>query len=57
LGDAVYGKSHLASVFPRQALHAQKLGLVHPVSGDDLEWQASVPPDMASLLERSAITC
>ncbi|MGB7479994.1 MAG: RluA family pseudouridine synthase, partial [Burkholderiaceae bacterium] len=32
VGDALYGKPHLASVFPRQALQAWKLGLVHPVT-------------------------
>lgn len=56
VGDAVYGKTHLMSVFPRQALHAQKLGLVHPSSGQDCEWQAPVPDDMAALLARSGMT-
>ena len=55
VGDAVYGKSHLVSVFPRQALHAEKLGLVHPDSGEDCEWQAPVPDDMAGLLARAGI--
>ncbi len=55
VGDAVYGKSHLASVFPRQALHAEKLGLVHPASGKDCEWHAPVPEDMSVLLSRAGI--
>ena len=37
--------------FQRQALHACRLGLVHPVSGERMEWQADLPEDMASLLE------
>jgi len=37
--------------FPRQALHACRLGLAHPVSGERMEWQADLPEDMASLLE------
>lgn len=37
-------------IFPRQALHATKLGLVHPVSGDYLEWERPLPDDMAALL-------
>ncbi len=55
VGDAVYGKSHLATVFPRQALHAERLGLVHPASDDDIAWHAAVPQDMAALLGRAGI--
>ncbi len=55
VGDAVYGKPHLVSVFPRQALHAEKLGLVHPGSGEDCDWHAPVPEDMAALLMRAQI--
>jgi 23S rRNA pseudouridine1911/1915/1917 synthase len=55
VGDAVYGKSHLTAFFPRQALHAERLGLVHPTSGAPCEWQAPLPADMAALLERSGI--
>ncbi|MDB5763449.1 MAG: rluD [Herminiimonas sp.] len=53
VGDALYGKQHLASVFPRQALHAYRLGLIHPVSGDALEWVAPLPEDFAGLLVRA----
>lgn len=55
VGDALYGKQHLASVFPRQALHAQRLGLVHPVSGAACEWTSALPQDFAGLLERAGI--
>ncbi|MDB5727516.1 MAG: RluA family pseudouridine synthase, partial [Noviherbaspirillum sp.] len=33
VGDALYGKPHLAHAFGRQALHAFRLGLDHPESG------------------------
>jgi 23S rRNA pseudouridine1911/1915/1917 synthase len=36
--------------FPRQALHAERLGLEHPASGEWMEWYAPVPADMAQLL-------
>ena len=36
--------------FPRQALHATRLGLIHPVTGEDMEWEAGLPDDMAELL-------
>ena len=38
--------------FPRQALHAATLGFVHPVSGETLSFEAPLPEDMATILER-----
>jgi 23S rRNA pseudouridine1911/1915/1917 synthase len=62
VGDPVYGGRRrlpagcspalaqaLAS-FPRQALHAARLGLKHPMSGRDLAWEAPLPADMRTLL-------
>lgn len=37
--------------FPRQALHAAVLGFVHPVSGEDVRFEAPLPLDMTELLE------
>ncbi len=39
------------SAFKRQALHAIKLGLIHPVSNEAMEWQIDLPEDMKVLLE------
>ena len=36
--------------FKRQALHAEKLGLIHPRTGEYCEWQQAVPDDMQELL-------
>lgn len=36
--------------FPRQALHAWRLRVAHPVSGDELELEAPLPPDLLDLL-------
>jgi len=36
--------------FPRQALHAAVLGFVHPISGDDMRFEAPMPKDMADLI-------
>ena len=55
VGDALYGKPHLAAAFHRQALHACRLGLIHPESGKECEWQAPVPADFAELLGRCGI--
>jgi len=37
--------------FRRQALHACRLELTHPVSGEPLAWEAPLPHDFVSLLE------
>ncbi|OGI48596.1 MAG: hypothetical protein A2151_02590 [Candidatus Muproteobacteria bacterium RBG_16_65_34] len=37
--------------FKRQALHAVKLTLIHPASGEQMQWTASVPRDMSELME------
>lgn len=53
LGDPVYRgrRAGTALNFHRQALHAVRLGLTHPVTGEYLEWEAPPPPDFAELLE------
>ena len=62
VGDPVYGgRLHLPKgasealisalqTFKRQALHATRLGLVHPVSGDEMEWEVPLPTDMKKLI-------
>ncbi len=54
VGDPVYGLRRsgdaLLDAFPRQALHAFRLGLVHPARGEALEWSADLPGDFAALL-------
>jgi len=37
--------------FRRQALHAARLGLVHPETGQAVRWEAALPDDMRSLLD------
>ena len=37
--------------FPRQALHAYKLGLIHPESGEYCEWEVGIPEDIQALLD------
>jgi 23S rRNA pseudouridine1911/1915/1917 synthase len=55
VGDALYGKPHLASAFARQALHAFRLGLIHPGTGLACEWVAPLPEDFAGLIARTGI--
>ncbi|MEX3963796.1 RluA family pseudouridine synthase [Paraburkholderia sp. EG286B] len=58
LGDPVYGHARgkrsvaaLPDGFARQALHAWRLGLVHPVTGRTMQWRADVPDDLDALIE------
>lgn len=37
--------------FTRQALHAFKLGLVHPVTGKTVSWKAPPPEDLQALID------
>jgi 23S rRNA pseudouridine1911/1915/1917 synthase len=54
LGDPLYGRHRAMTPglpsFPRQALHALRLTLRHPVSGESMNWEASPPEDMTALL-------
>ncbi len=53
VGESVYSasrRSHHKIPFPRQALHAERLGLIHPVTQDAMHWECPLPPDFASLL-------
>ncbi len=56
VGDPIYGggasRVPQGAVFPRQALHACRLALVHPASGKAMLWRSGVPADMAALIER-----
>jgi len=59
LGDPVYGGKarmlpealrEVVRAFPRQALHATRLGLLHPLTREAMEWQVPMPADMQQLL-------
>jgi 23S rRNA pseudouridine1911/1915/1917 synthase len=57
IGDPVYRLGNRSAKppagmldFPRQALHAARLALVHPRTGETMTWQAPTPPDIAHLL-------
>ena len=52
LGDPVYGKvDPRLPLFHRQALHATRLGLLHPLTRRLQQWEAPQPADMQALLE------
>ena len=47
--DTLYG-SKASKFFPRQFLHAQRLGFKHPVDGRELSFGAPLPEDLTSAL-------
>lgn len=62
LGDRTYGGRlrlppnadpsflKLIREFPRQALHAKRLALIHPKTGELMAWESPLPADMQALL-------
>ena len=59
LGDRTYGKKSEVTVkekekifFPRQMLHAELLGFIHPVTGEYLEFSSPMPEDMAQRIRK-----
>jgi 23S rRNA pseudouridine1911/1915/1917 synthase len=66
VGDPMYGEPHWLRIadphlaaalraFPRQALHASHLALVHPRTCARLEIDAPLPADMRTLLDHSRL--
>lgn len=67
-GDTVYGgdrirygkdegqrKAFYRNLFlklPRQALHARSLGFKHPRTGQDMDFEVELPPDMTHVVEK-----
>jgi len=49
VGDTAYGRRG-GIPFPRQALHAERLALVHPRTGKAVSWQVDPPRDMRELI-------
>ena len=64
VGDPVYGGrprlppacadelARLLRGFGRQALHAARLSLIHPRSGEIMQWASELPDDMQTLIAR-----
>lgn len=52
VGDAMYGGARAALVAPRPMLHAARLTLVHPGTGQEMSFTAPVPTDMAAIVDQ-----
>lgn len=60
VGDPVYGRTPAALRpllkelgFVRQALHAAVLGFIHPVTGERLRFESTLPADMRELIDKT----
>jgi 23S rRNA pseudouridine1911/1915/1917 synthase len=63
LGDPVYSRTRKAHAeilrsqsFERQALHAARLGFIHPENGNMLDFTSELPDDMQELLNRLRVS-
>ena len=50
-GDTVYGSHRQNHTFPRQMLHASRLGFSHPITGKRLEIVAPLWPDFQQVIQ------
>lgn len=50
VGDPKYGPKKKTVDIEGQALHAEVLGFVHPRTGQELEFEAPIPPEMEEVL-------
>lgn len=63
VGDPVYGTkkqlvkgmdpklARIVTSFPRQALHARAIQLLHPQNDESMSWKAPIPEDMTRLID------
>jgi len=61
LGDTTYGRKtsvalqHGLVTFPRQMLHAELLGFIHPVTGSYIEFSSPMPRDMEECIAKLSV--
>ena len=52
VGDSMYGGGRSALVAPRPMLHARRLTLIHPGTGEEMTFEAAIPADMAAVIAK-----
>jgi 23S rRNA pseudouridine1911/1915/1917 synthase len=52
VGDSRYGGARQALSTRRPFLHAERLSLAHPISGEPVAWTSPLPPDLTELRGR-----
>jgi 23S rRNA pseudouridine1911/1915/1917 synthase len=52
VGDTVYGRRRQRLLRSRHFLHAAQLCFTHPTTGEEIEFEAPLPPELAAVLKR-----
>ncbi|MBL7064246.1 MAG: RluA family pseudouridine synthase [Anaerolineae bacterium] len=52
VGDTVYGRRRQRLLRSRHFLHAARLCFTHPTTGEEIEFEAPLPPELAAVLKR-----
>jgi 23S rRNA pseudouridine1911/1915/1917 synthase len=52
VGDTVYGRSRQRLLKDRHFLHAAQLSFTHPTVGQEVSFEAPLPPELAAVLKR-----
>ena len=52
VGDTVYGRRRQRLLRGRHFLHAARLRFTHPTTGEEIEFEAPLPPELAAVLKR-----
>ena len=52
VGDTVYGRRRQRLLQNRHFLHAARLRFTHPATGEEVEFKAPLPPELAAVLKR-----
>jgi len=52
VGDQVYGHKKQRFKLRGQALHAKNLGLIHPTTGEYMEFESKLPPHFQEVLDK-----
>ena len=52
VGDGVYGRRRQQLLRDRHFLHAARLRFTHPATGEEVEFKAPLPPELAAVLKR-----
>ncbi len=52
VGDVVYGRRRQRLLQGRHFLHATRLRCTHPATGEEVEFEAPLPPELAAVLRR-----
>jgi hypothetical protein len=52
LGEIINGRENGPILLARQALHAQRIRLLHPTTGNPMEFSTPIPADMQQVLDK-----